>query len=126
VREKYCWLIADGWFVLREKYCWLVADKPSEQGACRRFTAPAMEERMGATHRWMERGEERDGSAADKKGEGGGARQLAGGGQGRQDVVAGCREAAGELVAGGRARRHGCEDMLMFFVFFLKRYEVCN
>jgi hypothetical protein len=33
VREKYCWLVGGGWFVLREKYCWLVADKPSEQGA---------------------------------------------------------------------------------------------
>jgi hypothetical protein len=33
LREKYCWLVADGWFVLREKYCWLVADKPSEQAA---------------------------------------------------------------------------------------------
>jgi hypothetical protein len=33
LREKYCWLIADGWFVPREKYCWLVADNPSEQGA---------------------------------------------------------------------------------------------
>jgi hypothetical protein len=33
LREKYCWLVADGWFVLREKYCWLVADKPNEQGA---------------------------------------------------------------------------------------------
>jgi hypothetical protein len=32
VREKYCWLVAGGWFVLREKYCWLVADKPNEQG----------------------------------------------------------------------------------------------
>jgi hypothetical protein len=32
VREKYCWLVAGGWFVVREKYCWLVADKPSEQG----------------------------------------------------------------------------------------------
>jgi hypothetical protein len=31
VREKYCWLIAGGWFVLRETYCWLVADKPNEQ-----------------------------------------------------------------------------------------------
>jgi hypothetical protein len=31
VREKYCWLIAGGWFILREKYCWLVADKPNEQ-----------------------------------------------------------------------------------------------
>jgi hypothetical protein len=31
LREKYCWLVADGWFFLREKYCWLVADKPSEQ-----------------------------------------------------------------------------------------------
>jgi hypothetical protein len=31
-REKYCWLVAGGWFVLREKYCWLVADKPNEQG----------------------------------------------------------------------------------------------
>jgi hypothetical protein len=31
LREKYCWLIAGGWFVLREKYCWLVADKPNEQ-----------------------------------------------------------------------------------------------
>jgi hypothetical protein len=30
LREKYCWLIAGGWFVLREKYCWLVADKPNE------------------------------------------------------------------------------------------------
>jgi hypothetical protein len=33
MREKYCWLVAGGWFVVREKYCWLVADKPSEQGA---------------------------------------------------------------------------------------------
>jgi hypothetical protein len=32
VREKYCWLVAGGWFVVREKYCWLVADKPHEQG----------------------------------------------------------------------------------------------
>jgi hypothetical protein len=32
VREKYCWLVAGGWFVMREKYCWLVADKPNEQG----------------------------------------------------------------------------------------------
>jgi hypothetical protein len=32
LREKYCLLVAGGWFVLREKYCWLVADKPSEQG----------------------------------------------------------------------------------------------
>jgi hypothetical protein len=32
VREKYCWLVAGGWFVLREKYCWLVADKPNEHG----------------------------------------------------------------------------------------------
>jgi hypothetical protein len=32
LREKYCWLVVGGWFVLREKYCWLVADKPSEQG----------------------------------------------------------------------------------------------
>jgi hypothetical protein len=32
MREKYYWLVAGGWFVLREKYCWLVADKPSEQG----------------------------------------------------------------------------------------------
>jgi hypothetical protein len=31
VREKYCWLVAGGWFVLREKYCWLMADKPNEQ-----------------------------------------------------------------------------------------------
>jgi hypothetical protein len=31
VREKYCWLVAGGWFVLREKYCWLVADKSNEQ-----------------------------------------------------------------------------------------------
>jgi hypothetical protein len=30
--EKYCWLVAGGWFVLRQKYCWLVADKPNEQG----------------------------------------------------------------------------------------------
>jgi hypothetical protein len=36
LREKYCWLVAGGWFVLGEKYCWLVADKPSEQGAWRR------------------------------------------------------------------------------------------
>jgi hypothetical protein len=37
----FVWLVADGWccFVLREKYCWLVVDdwfvlteKPSEQG----------------------------------------------------------------------------------------------
>jgi hypothetical protein len=33
LREKYCWLVADGWFGLREKYCWLVADKPNDQGA---------------------------------------------------------------------------------------------
>jgi hypothetical protein len=33
VREKYYWLVAGGWFVLREKYCWLVADKPNEQAA---------------------------------------------------------------------------------------------
>jgi hypothetical protein len=33
VREKYCWLVAGGWFVLREKYCWLAAKKPNEQGA---------------------------------------------------------------------------------------------
>jgi hypothetical protein len=33
VREKYCWLLAGGWFVLREKYYWLVADKPNEQAA---------------------------------------------------------------------------------------------
>jgi hypothetical protein len=32
LREKDCWLVASGWFVLREKYCWLVADKPNEQG----------------------------------------------------------------------------------------------
>jgi hypothetical protein len=31
MREKYCWLVAGGWFVLIEKYCWLVADKPNEQ-----------------------------------------------------------------------------------------------
>jgi hypothetical protein len=31
VREKYCWLIAGGWFVLREKYRWLLVDKPNEQ-----------------------------------------------------------------------------------------------
>jgi hypothetical protein len=31
VREKNCWLVVGGWFVLREKYCWLVADKPNEQ-----------------------------------------------------------------------------------------------
>jgi hypothetical protein len=31
LREKYCWLVANGWFGLREKHCWLVADKPSEQ-----------------------------------------------------------------------------------------------
>jgi hypothetical protein len=33
VREKYGWLVAGGWFVLREKYCWLVADKPNERAA---------------------------------------------------------------------------------------------
>jgi hypothetical protein len=27
----YCWLVADGWFVVREKYCLPVADKPNEQ-----------------------------------------------------------------------------------------------
>jgi hypothetical protein len=32
LREKYYWLVDDGWFVLREKYCWLMADKPNEQG----------------------------------------------------------------------------------------------
>jgi hypothetical protein len=34
MREKYCWLVADGWFVLREKYCWLISqtNKPDEQG----------------------------------------------------------------------------------------------
>jgi hypothetical protein len=31
VREKYRWLVAGGWFVLREKYCWLVAGKLNEQ-----------------------------------------------------------------------------------------------
>jgi hypothetical protein len=31
MREKYCWMVAGGWFVLREKYCWLVADKLNEQ-----------------------------------------------------------------------------------------------
>jgi hypothetical protein len=31
LREKYCWLVAGDWFVVREKYCWPVADKPSEQ-----------------------------------------------------------------------------------------------
>jgi hypothetical protein len=30
MREKYCWLVVDGWFVVREKYYWLVADKPNE------------------------------------------------------------------------------------------------
>jgi hypothetical protein len=34
LREKYCWLVAGGWFVVREKYRWLVADKSSEQGPC--------------------------------------------------------------------------------------------
>jgi hypothetical protein len=39
--EKYCRLVASGWFVLREKYCWLVADKPNEQGVYRLpFTPP--------------------------------------------------------------------------------------
>jgi hypothetical protein len=33
LREKYCWLVVGGWFVLREKYYWLVVDKPSEQAA---------------------------------------------------------------------------------------------
>jgi hypothetical protein len=31
LREEYCWLVANGWFVLRERYYCLVADKPSEQ-----------------------------------------------------------------------------------------------
>jgi hypothetical protein len=31
VREKYCWLVVGGWFVLRKKYYCLVADKPSEK-----------------------------------------------------------------------------------------------
>jgi hypothetical protein len=31
MREKYCWLVTGGWFVLSEKYCRLVADKPNEQ-----------------------------------------------------------------------------------------------
>jgi hypothetical protein len=39
VREKYCWLVAGGWFVLGEKYCWLVADKPNEQGVCASLSA---------------------------------------------------------------------------------------
>jgi hypothetical protein len=39
MREKYCWLIAGGWFVLREKYCWLVADKPNEHGGDLRANA---------------------------------------------------------------------------------------
>jgi hypothetical protein len=34
MRQKYCWLVAGGWFVVREKYCWLVADKSSEQAVC--------------------------------------------------------------------------------------------
>jgi hypothetical protein len=25
LREKYCWLVDGGWFVLRKKYCWLIA-----------------------------------------------------------------------------------------------------
>jgi hypothetical protein len=28
--EKYCCLVAGGWFVLGEKYCWLVAEKPGQ------------------------------------------------------------------------------------------------
>jgi hypothetical protein len=39
-REKSCWLVAGGWFVLREKYCWLAADKPTEQGASFSATTP--------------------------------------------------------------------------------------
>jgi hypothetical protein len=27
VREEYCWLVADDWFVLREKYCGLEANR---------------------------------------------------------------------------------------------------
>jgi TM2 domain-containing membrane protein YozV len=25
VREKYCWLVVGGWFVLIEKYWWLIS-----------------------------------------------------------------------------------------------------
>jgi hypothetical protein len=32
LREKSCWLVVDGWFVLKEKYFWLMTDKPNEQG----------------------------------------------------------------------------------------------
>jgi hypothetical protein len=42
VREKYCWLVAGDWFVLRAKYCWLVADKSNEQGAKLRIVHDAM------------------------------------------------------------------------------------
>jgi hypothetical protein len=45
VREKYCWLVAGGWFVVREKYCWLIANKPSEQ---RRIKACEKEKKKSA------------------------------------------------------------------------------
>jgi hypothetical protein len=57
VREKYCWLVAGGWFVLREKYCWLVADKPNEQADdCFRKCDTSAQECIGsvtsATEKW--------------------------------------------------------------------------
>jgi hypothetical protein len=37
LREKHCWLVADGWFVLREKYGWLVHVAHSTQAATGRW-----------------------------------------------------------------------------------------
>jgi hypothetical protein len=56
------------------------------------------------------------------------ARPLAMKGQGRQAVAAGCHEAVGWPVAGGRARRRNCRRHVDFYILFsLKGYEdVCR
>jgi hypothetical protein len=61
LREKYCCLVAGGWFVLREKYCWLVADKPNEKGVTRERAcnlvvtrAPVAPQVLGLTPRGSE------------------------------------------------------------------------
>jgi hypothetical protein len=59
VREKYYWLVAGGWFVLREKYCWLVADKPNEQAACLCTTSTAQGHAKDRITAHQKRGEEK-------------------------------------------------------------------
>jgi hypothetical protein len=46
------------------------------------------------------------------------ARPLAMKGQGRQAVAAGCHEAVGWPVAGGRARRRNCRRHVDFYILF--------